>query len=85
LFDSNIFDKMLDKKYGFHMPQEDPHFSIKDKSQLIKFTGTLHFLKAANYSIMNWQNNQKSRAESLIKFIYSEYKLSDEQSNERHR
>ena len=76
LFNSNVFDKMLDKKFGFHMPGEDPHFSISDKSQLFKFKGSLHFLEAANNSILNWQKNQKRRAEALVKFIYSEYHLS---------
>jgi hypothetical protein len=75
LFDMNVFDKMLDPKYGFHMPDNDPHLLNKDKNKLQKLLGAVHFFKAINIFIMNWQVNQRKLAESVLAFIQKEYHL----------
>jgi hypothetical protein len=75
LFDMNVFDKMLDSKYGFHMPDNVPHLLNKDKNKLQKLLGAVHFFKAINIFIMNWQINQKKLAESVLIFIKKEYHL----------
>ncbi|HWC54147.1 MAG TPA: hypothetical protein VG676_11230 [Chitinophagaceae bacterium] len=75
LFDNNVFDKMLDPKYGFHMPDGNPHLLSKEKNKLQKLLGSIHFLKSINIFLMNWQNNYKTKAQSLLEFIKKEYHL----------
>ena len=75
LFDNRVFDKMLDLKFGFHMPDGNPHLLTKEKDKLQKLFGSVHFLKAINIFLMNWQNNYKVKAQSLLEFIQKEYHL----------
>jgi hypothetical protein len=75
LFDNSVFDKMLDPKFGFHMPDGNPHLISKEKNKLQKLLGSVHFLKAINIFLMTWQNNYKAKAQSLLEFIQNEYHL----------
>ena len=75
LFDSGEFDRMLDKKYGFLMPTDNPRLLSKEKSKLQKIISVIHFLKATNSFLLNWTINQEKRAHSTLDFINKEYKI----------
>jgi hypothetical protein len=75
MFDSDEFDRMLDKKYGFRMPADNPRLLNKEKNKLQELKSSIHFLKAINNFIMNWLNNQKSRAQAMLIYIQKEYHL----------
>ncbi len=75
IFDIQVFDNMLDKKYGFHWPDDNPPLLSSDKEKLQKLEGFVHFFKAINIFVMTWQEKQKNRAEAVLDFIRSHYSV----------
>lgn len=75
LFDSGEFDRMLDKKYGFLIPTDNPQLLGKEKIKLQKMVGIIHFLKATNSYLLNWMISQKNYGISTLDFIKKEYHL----------
>jgi hypothetical protein len=74
-FDGRVFNEMVDKYNVINRPIGNPQLLKTETIQLQKLLNAIHFFKNINYYIMNWQIDQKNRAESLLQFIQKEYQL----------
>ncbi len=77
LFDTGEFDRMLHAESGFTMLTDNPRLINKEKTKLQKMISVIHFLKAVNIYLLNWNINQQKRAYATLNFISKEYHLSE--------